>query len=39
MAAKAGQKYVCDDCGATVIVVKVGSGALTCCGKPMSPAS
>ena len=37
MAGKAGQKYVCEQCGATVIVVKAGDGDLTCCGKPMSP--
>jgi desulfoferrodoxin-like iron-binding protein len=38
MVEKAGSKYTCAACGATVIVVKTGEGELRCHDTPMVPA-
>jgi desulfoferrodoxin-like iron-binding protein len=38
MADKAGSKYTCATCGATVIVVKTGEGKLRCHDTPMAAA-
>jgi desulfoferrodoxin-like iron-binding protein len=36
MANETGKRYVCASCGAEFIVTKSGSGAVACCGQPMS---
>ncbi|MFC2024352.1 desulfoferrodoxin FeS4 iron-binding domain-containing protein [Chloroflexota bacterium] len=30
-----GEKYRCNECGNEVVVIKVGGGALACCGDDM----
>ncbi len=32
---KVGEKYQCNVCGNTVVVVEVGGGELVCCDQPM----
>jgi len=35
MANQLGKMYVCEKCGAQVIVTKAGGGSLKCCGQDM----
>ncbi|MDP2952372.1 MAG: hypothetical protein Q8O76_03550 [Chloroflexota bacterium] len=36
MANQVGKRYLCSKCGSEVIVTKGGTGALKCCGQPMT---
>lgn len=36
---KAGTKYECSTCGATVLVVKASDGEISCHGRPMKVVS
>lgn len=35
MANQTGKRYLCEACGAEMLVTRGGSGELTCCGRPM----
>jgi hypothetical protein len=39
MASALGKRYTCEECGAQVLIVKSGEGALECHGKEMEIAA